>query len=173
MVLVNLFLAFFRIGLFAIGGAYSFLPFIEREVVQKYNWLTKEEFLDILGIVKVFPGAISVKFATYAGYKTAGISGAILANLGNILGPVILIIFTSRLYLKYKDLPSINGAFNMIQLVIFAMIVAVAFQLVNPNQLAQFKNVLIIIISFTIFSYTKIHPAFIIIAAGVWGAILK
>ena len=173
MVLVNLFLAFFRIGLFAIGGAYSFLPFIEREVVQKYNWLTKEEFLDILGIVKVFPGAISVKFATYAGYKIAGVPGVILANLGNIIGPVILIIFTSTLYLKYKNLPSINGAFNMIQLVIFAMIVAVAFQLVNLNQLAQLKNILIIVVSFIIFTYTRIHPALIIIAAGVWGAILK
>ncbi|MDP3732471.1 MAG: chromate transporter [Candidatus Omnitrophota bacterium] len=173
MVLANLFLAFFRIGLFAIGGAYSFLPFIEREVVQKYNWLTKEEFLDILGIVKVFPGAISIKFATYTGYKTAGICGAILANLGNILGPVILIIFASRFYLKYKDSPSINGAFNMIQLVILAMIVAVAFQLVNINQLAQLKNVLIIVLSFIIFSYTKINPALIIIAAGLWGAIFK
>src|SRR3989338_6873739 len=173
MVLVNLFLAFFRIGLFAIGGAYSFLPFIEREVVQKYNWLTKEEFLDILGIVKVFPGAISVKFATYTGYKTAGICGAILANLGNILGPAILIIFTSRLYLKYKGSPSINGAFNMIQLVIFAMIVAVAFQLVNVNQLVQFRNLFIIVISFIVFAYTKIHPALIIIAAGVYGAIFK
>ncbi len=173
MVLANLFLAFFRIGLFAIGGAYSFLPFIEKEVVQKYNWLTKKEFLDILGIVKVFPGAISIKFATYTGYKTAGIIGAILANLGNILGPAILIIFTSRLYLKYKHLPSINGAFNMIQLVILAMIVAVAFQLVNINQLAQFKNILIIVISFIIFSYTKINPALIIIAAGLCGAIFK
>ncbi|MDP6685556.1 MAG: chromate transporter, partial [Candidatus Omnitrophota bacterium] len=108
--LLNLFLAFLRIGLFAIGGAYSFLPLIEKEVVDKYHWLAKSEFLDVLGVSKIFPGAISVKFATYTGYKIAGVPGAILENLGNVLGPASLIIFASALYAKYKDLPSVQGA---------------------------------------------------------------
>lgn len=64
MDLNNLFLSFFRIGSFAIGGAYFFLPLLEKELVEKYHWLTKEEFLEVLGIVKVFPGAISIKYAT-------------------------------------------------------------------------------------------------------------
>ena len=51
MVLLNLFFVFFRVGLFAIGGAYSFLPLIEKEVVERYQWLSKEEFLNVLGIV--------------------------------------------------------------------------------------------------------------------------
>ncbi len=173
MALVNLFLAFFRIGLFAIGGAYSFLPLIEREVVEKYSWLTKQEFLDILGIVKILPGAISVKYATYTGHKVAGLPGAIVANIGNILGPALLIILASVLYSKYKDLPRVKGAFNMIQLVIFAMIIAVALQLVNPNQLLHIRNIFIIIISFLLFFYSKIHPAIIIIIAGIVGAFLK
>lgn len=173
MILVNLFLAFLRIGLFAIGGAYSFLPLIEREVVDKYQWLTKNEFLDVLGISKIFPGAISIKFATYTGYKIAGVPGAVVTNLGNIMGPVGLILFASTLYAKYKDMPSIQGAFNVIQLAVFAMIVAVAFQLVSPSQLLSLKNLLIIIISFLLFSYTRIHPAIVIIAAGLLGAFLK
>ena len=65
MPLVNLFLSFFRVGLLAIGGAYSFLPLIEKEIVERYHWLTKEEFLDISGLVQIFPGAISIKYATY------------------------------------------------------------------------------------------------------------
>ena len=85
MILFKLFLSFFRIGLFAIGGAYSFLPLIQREVVEKYHWLTKEEFLEVLGVVQIFPGAISIKFATYTGYKMAGVPGAIMANIGNLL----------------------------------------------------------------------------------------
>jgi hypothetical protein len=85
MVLVQLFIAFLKIGLFAFGGAYSFVPLIEREVVQNHQWLAKAEFLEILGIVKVFPGAISIKFATYTGYKVAGVPGAIVANFANIL----------------------------------------------------------------------------------------
>ena len=93
MILIELFLAFLRIGLFAIGGAYSFLPLIEREVVQRYQWLTKGEFLDVLGAVRVFPGAISIKYATYTGYKVAGILGVVVANVGNLLAPAVLIIF--------------------------------------------------------------------------------
>src|SRR3989338_7514087 len=116
MVLVNLFLAFFRVGLLAIGGAYSFLPLIEKEVVERYHWLTKEEFLDISGIVQIFPGAISIKYATYTGYKMAGFLGAIIANLGNILAPVILIAFASALYLRYKQVPRIKFAFEAIRI---------------------------------------------------------
>src|SRR3989338_3029207 len=109
MVLLNLFLAFLRVGLFAIGGAYSFLPLIEKEVVEKYHWLTKQEFLDILAVVKIFPGAISIKFATYTGYKEAGIPGLVFANLGNLLAPIVLISFAFGLYAKYKDLPQVKS----------------------------------------------------------------
>lgn len=173
MILLNLFLSFLRIGLFAIGGAYSFLPLIEREVVHKYSWLTKNEFLDVMGMVRILPGAISIKFATYTGFKIAGIPGVIVANLGNILGPLSLIIFASSLYTRYKDLPSVQGAFNVVQLVMFAMILAVAFQLVSSSQLLSLRNLLIIAVSFLIFSFTKLHPAIIIISAALLGAFLK
>lgn len=173
MILVNLFLSFFKVGLFAIGGAYSFLPLIEKEVVQKFQWLTKEEFLDVLGIVKVFPGAISIKYATYTGYKIAGIPGAILANLGNLLAPASLVFFASVVFIKYKDLPAVKNAFSMIQLVIFAMIIAVAFQAMDIGHLIQPRSLLIVAASFIIFIYTKIDPALVIIAAAALGIILK
>lgn len=173
MILLNLFLAFLRIGLFAIGGAYSFLPLIEKEVVEKYQWLTKQEFLDILGVSRVFPGAISIKFATYTGYKISGIPGAIVANLGNLLVPAVLIMFVSTLYLKYKNFPAVEGAFKMVQLVMFAMIITVAFKLVNVSQLVQLKNIFIVVAVFLLLVYTKVHPAFIVIGAATVGAFLK
>ena len=116
MVLARLFFAFLKVGLFAIGGAYSFLPLIEKEVVEKYHWLSKEEFLDVLGMVQIFPGAISIKYATYTGYKIAGIFGAIAANTGNLFAPILLIAFGSFFYTKYKNLPYIKNAFNVVQL---------------------------------------------------------
>lgn len=173
MVLWELFLVFFRVGLFAIGGAYSFLPLLEKEVVEKYHWLTRDEFLDVLGMVKIFPGAISVKYATYAGYKIKGISGAIIANLGNLLAPAVLVILASVFYAKYKNLPAFKNIFHTIQLVIFSMIIAVAFQLINVHQLVQLRSLLIIVISFILFTYTKAHPAWIILGMGLLGAILR
>ncbi len=173
MVIVKLFLAFLRIGLFAIGGAYSFLPIIEKEAVEKYHWLTKEEFLNMSGMVTIFPGAISIKYATYTGYKIAGIFGVIAANLGNILAPALIIIFAAVIYDKHKELPAVKGAFDMIRLAVFAMIIAVAFQTVEIHSLTGAKSLLIIILSFTIFIYTKIHPAVIILLSGVIGAVWR
>jgi len=173
VLLINLFLAFLRSGLFAIGGAYSFLPLIEKEVVQRYHWLTREEFLDVQGITQVFPGAISIKYATYTGYKMAGFLGALLANLGNILAPTLLVIFASAFYAKYKNLPVFKGAFEAIRFCVFAMIIAVAFQVVDMRNLTQVRGILIVVLSFTLFIFTKIHPALIIILAGILGGIWR
>lgn len=173
MLLLNLFLAFSRVGLFAIGGAYSFLPLIEKEVVQKYHWLSREEFLDVQGITQVFPGAISIKYATYTGYKIGGFWGAVLANLGNILVPVLLVIFASALYTKYKDVPTFKSAFEAIRFCVFAMIIAVAFQAVDMRNLMLLRNILIVVLSFSLFIFTKINPAIIIITAGILGGIWR
>lgn len=173
MILIKLFLSFLKVGFFAIGGAYSFLPLIEKEVVQRYQWLSKEEFLEVLGMVKIFPGAISIKYATYTGYKIAGIWGAVAANIGNFLAPALLIAFASFLYLRYKNIPTVKSAFEAIQLVVFAMIIAVAFQTVSPLKLFQLKSILIIILSFILFIYTKIEPALIIVLAGIAGIFLR
>ncbi len=159
--------------MFAIGGAYSFLPLAEKEVVQYHQWLDKAEFLEVLGIVKVFPGAISIKLATYTGYKAAGVPGAIVANLGNLLAPTLLMLVATSVYLKYKDLPAVKAAFAMIQYTVFAMIVAVAIQLVDKTHIFELKHIGIIVISFLLFTVTRVHPAFIIISAGLLGAIIR
>jgi len=173
MIYIQIFLSFFKIGAFAIGGAYSFLPLIERECVINHSWLTRAEFLDISGIVTIFPGAISIKYATYVGHKIAGVGGAVIANVANLLAPVVLIIVASFFYLKYKNIPQVKGAFNMIQLVVFAMIIAVAFQMMDVNRLLGFKSISVVLISFALFMYSKVDPALIIIGAGVVGVFLK
>ncbi len=169
MILLKIFFSFFQIGLFAIGGAYSFLPLIQKEVVQKHHWLTKNEFLEVLGVVKIFPGAISIKFATYTGYKVAGVPGAIVANVGNLLSPVVLILIATYMYSRYKEAPAVKNAFETIQLVVFAMIIAVAFQTITLSQVSSVRNIAIIAIAFILFLYTKVHPALIIIGAGLIG----
>lgn len=173
MILIKLFLVFFKISFFAVGGAYSFLPLIEKDVVEKYQWMTKSEFIDVLGVTAVFPGAISIKFATYVGYKLAGIPGLIAANIGNSIGPIILIIFMVNVYAKYKDIPAVKGAFSMIRYAVFAMIIAVAFKLVDVPALLNIKIIPVVLVCFVVFFCTKIHPAFIIIGAGICGAVLQ
>jgi len=173
MVLVQLFVAFLKIGFFAFGGAYSFLPLVETEAVQNHHWLDKAEFLEVTGMAKVLPGALSIKFATYTGYKVAGIGGAIVANLANLLPPVLFMMLVSLVYSKYKDVAFIKAGLEMIQYAVFAMIIAIAIQLVDKSQVFQLKYIIVIIASFVVFFFTKTHPAFIILCAGILGAIAR
>lgn len=173
MLLIKLFFAFLRVGFFAIGGAYSFLPLIEKEVVQRYHWLTREEFLDVAGLTQVFPGAISIKYATYTGYKIGGIIGAILANIGNLLAPALLVIFASVFYAKYKGVPVISAAFGAMRLAVFAMIIAVAFQAFDVRSLIEVRSILIVLVSFVLFFCTDVHPALVIILAASVGALWR
>ena len=183
MILLKLFLSFLKTGLCAIGGAYSFIPLLQRELVAKYSWLTQQDFERVVGASRVFPGAISIKFATYTGYRVAGVPGIIVANVGNLLGPVVLVLGAMKLYDKYRKRPQIESAFNAIQFAVFAMLIVIAFQLAGVsnfiNNLGSLKSIAIItgaaIIAgcFALFAFTKIHPALIIIAAGIAGALLR
>ncbi len=170
MIHIQLFLAFFKIGLFAIGGAYSFLPLTEREVVEKYAWLTKAEFLEISGFVKMFPGAISVKYATYVGQKMAGIPGVLIANFANLLAPACFVLVAAALYQRYKAIPGVKNAFVAIQLVAFAMIIATAFQTLDIAYLRRLPAIFLVVGAFCLFTFTKIEPAWIILGAGLLGA---
>lgn len=172
MILVERFIAFLRIGFFAFGGAYSFLPLVEREVVENHHWLGKPEFLEVLGIARVVPGALSVKFATYTGYKVAGIPGAVVANLANLFPAVLFIMPASLIYSKYKDIPFVKAGLDMIQYAVFVMIIAVAVQVVDESRIFQLRYLFVIVVSFALFLLTKIHPAFIIVAAGLFGVLI-
>jgi chromate transporter len=173
MVLLELFVAFLRIGLFAFGGAYSFLPLVEREVVEGHHWLDKAEFLEVLGIVKVCPGAISIKFATYTGYKVAGVPGAVVANVANLLPAVFFIALASLVYSKYKDVPYVKAGLEAVQYAVFAMVIAVAVQLVDKSGVLQLKYLLVVVAAFALFVLTKIHPAFIIVGAALYGGLIR
>ncbi len=150
-----------------------------KAVICRRNGFHRDTFFKIhtehvtAGITKIFPGAISIKYATYTGYKIGGFSGMLWANLGNLLAPILFVFFASIFYVKFKDLAGVKGAFQMIQLVMFSMLIAVSFQLINFNQLIIPRNFAIILISFLLFSCTKIHPAIIIITAGIIGIFLK
>lgn len=173
MILLKLFITFFKVGCFAIGGAYSFLPLMEKELVNNHHWLDKNEFLDVVGMSELFPGAISIKFATYAGYKVAGIPGIIVANFANLLPPLVLMLLVSMVYSRYKHIAVVKGALEMARYAVIAMIIGIAVKMIKIDNLAHFKYVVAILIPLVLFTLTKIHPAFIIIGAALYGGIMN
>lgn len=173
MILLQLFAVFFKVGLFAIGGAYSFLPLVQKEVVESHGWLSKSEFLEVTGMVEVFPGAISVKFATYTGYKLAGIPGAAVANLANLLPPALFIAMASLVYARYGGKPGVRGALQMVRYAVFAMMIAIALKLIDTSHLLELKYVPVVVISFLLLLMTNVHPALIIVAAALYGGLVR
>jgi chromate transporter len=164
--LFELFFSFFKVGLLSFGGAYSLIPVIETEIVKSNHWLTPDEFLKVLGMVEVIPGAISVKFATYTGYKTAGIPGAFAANLGNLLMPFILILLAAFFYQKFEKNIYFNKAFNGIKFAVIGMIIAIMFQYLIKNYL-DYRNVIFLLLGMTMILLFKLHPAAVVAAAGI------
>ncbi|HPJ20969.1 MAG TPA: chromate transporter [Clostridia bacterium] len=120
--IAGLFAAFFRIGLFTFGGGYAMLPMIQREVTEKHKWATEEEVLDCYAIGQSTPGIIAINTATFIGYKTGGIPGALAATLGMVAPSLIIITALSALILKYRDNIYVGKALLGIQGAVVALI---------------------------------------------------
>jgi len=161
----NLFFSFLKVGMLSFGGAYSLLPVIEREVVKNNHWLTPDEFMQTLSIVEFVPGAISIKFATYTGYKSAGILGAVAANLGNMLFPAMLMIGMFYTISHFGKHPQVMKAFSAIKYAIIGMIMVIMVQYLMKGQF-QYKFI-IFLLAGIVMTYLNIHPAFIVISVGL------
>lgn len=159
--LLNLFLAFLKVGSFSFGGAYSLMPIIENEIVKNHQWISNDEFLKVLGMVEIVPGAISIKFATYTGYKVAGIPGAIVANIGNLLTPAVLILFVSYFYNLFEKNTYVTKSFEGIKFAIIGMILAIMLKYIQ-TQYNSWKDIIFIATGFITAYFFKLNPVIII-----------
>ena len=163
---IELLISFLKVGSFSFGGAYSLIPLIEKEVVQNHNWMTHDEFLKVLGMVEVFPGAISIKFATYTGFKVAGIPGAIIANIGNFIMPAAIIMIAAYFYTQYEKNEIVAKIFTGIKFAIVGMIAAIMYQYAIKN-FVEVKSLLFLAIGALLILIFNLHPAYVVIIAGV------
>lgn len=163
---IELFISFMKVGSFSFGGAYSLIPLIEKEVVVNHQWLSNDEFLKVLGMVEVFPGAISIKFATYTGFKAAGIPGAIIANIGNLFMPVAIIMVATYFYAQYEKNEIVVKVFTGIKFAIVGMIGAVMYQYAIKNYV-DVKSLIFLILGALLVLIFKLHPAYVVIIAGI------
>jgi chromate transporter len=164
--ILELFISFIKVGSFSFGGAFSLIPIIEKEVVQNHTWLTQDEFLKVLGMVQIVPGAISIKFATYTGYKVAGIPGALIANLGNLLTPAAIIMVATFFYHQYEKNEIVSKAFTGITMAIIGMIAAIMYQYAAKSYV-DIKSIIFLILGAMLIFLFNLHPAYIVIISGI------
>ncbi len=118
---INLYLIFFKIGMFSFGGGYVMLPLIYQHI-EIYNLIPMEEFADIVALSQMTPGPIAVNAATYIGFRNAGLIGAIFATLGVISPSLILVFLILRLMKRFKENPLTQAALDGIKPVTVGMI---------------------------------------------------
>ncbi len=126
---LQLFLNFFKIGLFTFGGGYAMVAVIERELVERRKWISHDEFLDVVAIAESTPGPIAINSATYIGYKRCGILGSVFATLGVVLPSFIIIFTISLFYYKFLAIKVVEYAFNGIRAGVAYLIISAGIKM--------------------------------------------
>ena len=120
--LLELFLAFARVGVMTFGGGYAMLPILEREIVENKGWASHEEIMDYYAVGQCTPGVIAVNTATFVGFRTAGAAGGIAATLGVVFPSVVILSLIAGVLTNFADIPAVRSAFEGIRVCVCVLI---------------------------------------------------
>ena len=130
MILLRLFFEFFKAGLFAVGGGMATLPFLY-DISTRTGWFTHEKLADMIAVSESTPGPIGVNMATYVGFETAGIPGAVIATLGLITPEIIIILLIARVLQQFRQNKTVDAAFYGLRPCSVALIAAAGLLVVK------------------------------------------
>ncbi len=186
MLFLQLFYAFFKIGLFGFGGGYAMISMIQGEVVTRHQWLSSPEFTDIIAISQMTPGPIGINSATYVGYTAVvnagyshaiGVVGSIITTFAVVCPSFILMLLISKFFLKYQKHPIIASVFNGLRPAVVGLMAAATLILINQENFGtssfQVITSCILFIGTFIASYRyKVNPILLILICGACGFLL-
>ncbi|WP_035711900.1 chromate transporter [Salibacterium aidingense] len=167
----NLFLGFFRAGIFGYGGGPASIPLVHKEVVEGNDWMTDEEFYDILAIGNTLPGPIMTKMAGYIGYRVGGTTGLFSALTASVLPTVILMILLIGFLLTFRSSPIVEGMTNAIAPVVGVMMLTLTYNTLKSTKTRSTWPFVIILtlVSIVVLELLNIHPAFLIASLLIIG----
>lgn len=170
--LMDLFIAFARVGVLTFGGGYAMLPILQREIVEKNNWATDEELMDYYAIGQCTPGVIAVNTATFIGQKNKGIIGGIMATLGVVMPSLIIITAIAAFISNFSDLAIVKNAFDGVRVCVCVLIFNAVVKLWKSSVVD--KATMIIFIGVFLGSVlTDLSPVLFIVIAALAGIIVK
>ena len=189
MIYFNLFITFFKIGLFGFGGGYGMLSLIQHETVERWQWLSSSDFTDIVAISQMTPGPIGINSATYCGYTAcanAGFSmpmsilGSATATFALVLPSLILMILISKMFMRYMHHHSVESVFRGLRPAVVGLLAAATLLLCtrenfsNPTEnLWQFCiSCFLFVAAFYGVKVIKINPIRMILYCAMAGLVL-
>lgn len=189
MIYLNLFITFFKIGLFGFGGGYGMLSLIQHETVERWQWLSSSDFTDIVAISQMTPGPIGINSATYCGYTAcanAGFSmpmsilGSATATFALVLPSLILMILISKMFMRFMHHHSVESVFRGLRPAVVGLLAAATLLLcTSENFSTPTENLWQFCISCFLFlaafygvKVVKINPIRMILYCALAGLIL-
>lgn len=174
-ILIELFIVFFKIGAFTFGGGWAMISIIEKEIVDKKHWVSKEEFLDLLAVAQSIPGILAVNMAVAVGDKLRGRRGAIVAALGTII-PSFTMILVIAIFLTpemIKSNETLNNIFRGIRPAVVALIIAPVISAARTAKIGWKTVAIPIVVALLIWSKLPIvsNPIVFIVLGGLGGYI--
>lgn len=170
--LLKLYLAFLKVGTLAFGGGYAMLPFIRKILVTDNHWITNGQFTSYIGMVQISPGAVSVNLTAFVGFKLAGFFGGLIAILGLITTPFILVTLAYFAFSKFKDSKTWNAAMKGMKPALIALIISALIS-VTSTAYTSYSQIFITIVAAILLFSRKINLFFIIITVSILGILLK
>lgn len=170
-ILINLFMSFFKIGLFTIGGGLAMIPMMEKELINKKRWINDEELLDYYAVSQSTPGIIAVNVATFVGYKQAGIIGGIFATLGIVTPSWIIITILAFFINSISDYPMVQKALKGINVAVASLLTSVIINF-SKKTIKNFYNGLFMFLAFVLVFFLKVPSYWIIISAIIMGILI-
>lgn len=178
--MIELFFSFLQIGFFSIGGGYATIPLIQDQIIQFHQWLTLQEFVDIITVSQMTPGPLAVNASTFVGMQIAGLSGAIAATSGCILSGFFISLALFSFFRKHQNIKSISIILRGMRAASVGFIASSAGVLFflalfdtsqMPTSMSQFNFTafFILLASFFLLKKRKWNPIFVLVFSGIAG----
>ncbi len=168
--LAQLFSIFLKIGAFTFGGGYAMIPLMQRETVEKRNWISDEDILEVVAIAESTPGPIAINASTFIGYKVAGFWGSLVATTATVLPSFLIILTISFLLKEFQDFQPVAYAFMGIRAGVLALLIKALYNMYKKMPKNGFAY-LIAIGSFLAAAIFSVKVLLVIVACGVLGLV--
>ena len=174
--ILELYLAFFKIGAVNFGGGYAMLPLLERDLVETRGWTTTEDLTDYFAIGQCTPGLIALNVATFIGCRRKGIAGAVAATVGFVSAPIVIILLIATFLQGFADLPVVQNAFAGIRVCVCVLIIQAVLRLWNKSVVDKTTLVLYLAV-FLMTALSGVLPlavpaAVLVIISGILGVLI-
>ena len=169
--LLELYLAFVKIGAFTFGGGLAMMPIMQRELIEKRGWITEEELIDYFAIGQSTPGIIAVNVATFVGYKKLGWFGGIIGTLGVVTPSWVIIMLLAGAISSVDKYPLAQKALKGINVAVAALLTSVIVKF-SKKTIKSIWNAFFMLLAFALIYFLKVQSVWIIIASLVIGSLL-